>query len=96
MKRKSILDIKTSPLPKVAMFWHEGKVRTCILFPGAVEALIFDRPTPIGADNETIHQCRKRGYQGYRDWPELTDGNPNAIPEDEDFGLEPPVYPKCD
>lgn len=77
MKRRSILDLKdkVGPSPSVAMReLDNGRWHVAIHFPGAVEALAFDRPTRLGAENETIHQCRKHGYHyGWKRWDTLED-----------------------
>ena len=73
-KHRSILNLKSkvSPAPRVAMReLGNGRWQVAIMFPGAVEAMIFDRPTERGAENETIHQCRKRGHQGWQSWDTL-------------------------
>ena len=72
-KRKSILDLKHKVvLPKAAMRQLEnGRWQVCILFPKAIESLVFDRPTKRGAENELIHQCREMGYQGWDKWDAL-------------------------
>ena len=73
-KRKSILDLKSKckPDPMVAtMQTDNGRWKAAIMFPGAVEALVFDRPTERGLENEIIHQCRKRNHMGYRVWDTL-------------------------
>lgn len=73
-KRKSILDLKRRITPRSRVAMREldnGRWQVAIMFPHAIEALTFDRPTERGAENETIHQCRKRGYQGYKRWTDL-------------------------
>ena len=73
-KRRSILDLKhtLTPLPRVARRQLEnGRWQAAILFHGAVEPLVFDRPTERGLENEIIHQCRKMREQGYQGWDTL-------------------------
>ena len=71
-RRRSLLDVKRPPRPKVAMVqMANGRWKVGIMFPGAVEPLIFDRPTKLGAENEAIHQCRKRKHIGYGAWDEM-------------------------
>lgn len=72
-KRKSILDLAHKVvLPKAAMRQLEnGRWQVAVLFPKAIESLVFDRPTKLGAENELIHQCRKMGYQGWDKWDTL-------------------------
>lgn len=73
-RNKSILNLKSKckPDPLVATRQLEnGRWQAAIMFPGAVEALVFDRPTERGLENEIIHQCRKRNHLGYRGWDTL-------------------------
>ena len=73
-RQRSILDLKhkVPPAPHVAMReLDSGRWQVAIMFSGAVEAMIFDRPTRRGAENETIYQCRKRGHQGWKSWDTL-------------------------